>query len=690
MDFFQNLSFRWISNFIKNPTEIHKTIFYSWLSNLKSHYQTLLQVDDTYFKNQKGISFLFKKTFRHFYPSWLSLHSPFDLPDIHKAIQILQEAFYKKETTKILFYGDRDVDGLTSISILRLFLEKEMKYNVDNLTCLVPEENDKYGICDTVVVRLLQYNPDILIIFDCGSSNKKELAFIKEKLPHLKIIIIDHHFIPTDIQDYPDVDAFINPKRLEILNPNRDLCSAGITYKVICGLMFSFTAEYNIVTQVNQNNESYYFQNGILITNKNNLIPKRIISFDQESNNTIISWNDAIKDLLLTNKDFYQLNTYLNKSEEKLTIEELFLLFFHAQLINIKKRTEPYISLACIGTVADIMPLTDDNRILVTLGLDQINNNSIKMLSGLFGIIQGLDLKSKKITEQDIGFFIAPLVNAAGRLGKTFIALDLLIESDRLDAIKKSYKLKEINEQRKLLSQEAIKLLDPIILTNNLDRYPIIVIYNEAIHRGISGLIANKIAEQYKKPALIMVDDNDCLRGSIRAYQNENVFGLLEKLSSFVIQFGGHRQAAGFSLHKEKLTEFMNEIHKHIREDNELFSKDTAVNNDVPMIHLSISELRSNVWSDCKLFAPYGQLNKLPLLSIQCNEDIQIKMMGDNNQHAKVIFKDFKESSIEGVWFFHNGEALQLNQKKNRLIIAEPQVNLFNGKSTYQFNIKKF
>ena len=683
-------SVRWLSHFIKEPTEIQYSIYYSWLVRIIKYYQELFHLPYSYFSNN-SYSFVFKKSFYFLHPYWLTLRSPFELPYIHKAIDIFKDIFYTKEPYKLVLYGDRDADGLSAISILYCFLRDEMKISENNMVALVPEENDKYGITETVIPRIIEEKPTVLIVLDCGSSNKTELDSIRQQIPNIKIIIVDHHFIPENTEDYPNVEAFINPKQLDIFNPNRELCSAGIIYKLLWALMFSFTSEYNSITQINHKDKIYYFKNGILTKDHEELPIKRIIDYEP-TNSGAQTWSFVLQEVCAKNKDLSQIYSYINHYKHYFSIEEEFQFFFHAQLENIFLRTQPYLSMASVATVGDVMSLMDDNRVLVTIGLQQLNTNLEKTLGGLFGIIQAFDLKKRKITEDDYGFFICPSINAAGRLGKAEVALDLLTEKDKLNALKKAYQLRSINEERKVISNDAVKMLESVITLHNYDQFPIIAIYHAGIHRGISGLIANKLAEQYKKLAIVIVDDNDCLRGSMRSYKNENAFALLQHLSSYCIQCGGHRQAAGFSIDRANLDSFIQEairfvttnpdIIQSVEEDADLLS---------PIIYTTVKELRASFWTYCFTFAPYGQLNPVPLLSIDISQEerLQVYLMGEEQKHARILFVGSGSSSmIEAVWFFHNGEALKLTEPKQRTIVAKPQFNFFNGKTTYQLNIQ--
>jgi single-stranded-DNA-specific exonuclease len=214
--------------------------------------------------------------------------------------------------------------------------------------------------------------------------------------------------------------------------------------------------------------------------------------------------------------------------------------------------------LAAIGLVADLMPIYADNRILVREGLLAMTRSADALPAGLAALLKKQNLAAA-VTEQDLAFSVCPVINAAGRMGNAALALAALTESDPLAATKAVYQLAQVNDARKQASQDSLDLLGEA-LDSRSESAPVAVAVHGKFHRGISGLIASKIAEKLMKPALVLVPDGECYRGSVRAFRNENVHGLIDALQEHLIQFGGHRQAAGLSVAHDKIEAFVTAV----------------------------------------------------------------------------------------------------------------------------------
>ena len=150
----------------------------------------------------------------------------------------------KTNQPRVVIFGDRDADGVSSTTILALFLQNIGKYSPDKISILHPLAEEKYGINDNVAKRIIAESPDVLVTLDCGSANHNEFQSIKEQLPDLQSIIIDHHFLPETKDEYPNVYSFINPKMLPNDNPLRDCCTAALTWFFIWGITYSFTEDF--------------------------------------------------------------------------------------------------------------------------------------------------------------------------------------------------------------------------------------------------------------------------------------------------------------------------------------------------------------------------------------------------------------------------------------------------------------
>jgi single-stranded-DNA-specific exonuclease len=655
---------------IKEPTHYQKYVFSQWNKYILDRYSE----DD--FSN----SDLFKKHLKYLFPFQFLITSPFYLPDIIKAIDIIRNYYLTKDSGKILIYGDRDADGVCSASMLLLFLRDKLGIPSNNFVVMVPDEEDKYGLTPEVISRLIGEDPAIVFTVDNGSSNKDSFELLKNSNPDVKIIIIDHHSLPKKIEDYPQVDAFINPVIFPEKNSLRNMCTSGLVYLFIQALTYSLTSEYNKVYLL-RGEEDIFVKNGIPTVNS----PYEKIFFfnnsSSEGEDFTAMWNLERK----KNFRFSKVADFLEKNPDAAGITERFQIFNLMKMPKILYTMEQFLPLAAIGTIADSMLLTDDNRILVSEGLSVINNNKSSLFYGLKEVFKAVDLYNNKISEQDMAFSVCPLVNAAGRMGQASIALKTFISSELLECSQNAFLLKEQNEKRKELSLASIGLLEGSL--NDNPEKKIIVAYHEDVHRGISGLLASKLAEKYEKPAMVLVNDGDYLRGSVRSYQNENVLSIIHELAPWFVQYGGHLQAAGFSLEHHKKDEFIESVHKvSVRFFGESIETEKPADLS-PVIEISDFEITPSLWKELLIFAPFGPGNLRPRLLISLTNPVAYKYLGKNKNHLKLSLSGIKYPSIETVWFFFSKDIEKLARHEEIKIFAEPQLNYFRGGEKLQLRI---
>ena len=569
----------------------------------------------------------------------------FELPNIYPAVEILQYLFNNKDKN-IVIYSDRDADGITSNTILTFHLKNDLKCT--NIKSLIPLEDDKYGISETVYPRIIKEKPDVLFILDCGSSNKETINIIKSELPNIKIIILDHHFIPVDKKDYPDVDAFINPKILDESNNLRHLCTAGLSYYLTLASFYSFTKMFNKIYKIKKNNINYYVKN------------------------------------LLETTETEDLEIFINEPEFKiypeLSIIQSYSVFVMSTLANIYERTTDYLILSSIGTVADLVPLLSHNRIIVSNGLTQIykkalnKNVNIQCIKSFSQLVFNGDLRP--INEVDYGFTIIPMINACGRLGKSHVCLDFMLETDTLTSLKKLNSVKELNELRKTITKENLQWIidnDKHILNN------LVIVYGDNLHRGLSGLLANNVAEKYKRPAIVLVRDGLSIRGSARSYNNDNVFSFVSMFKDDLLSFGGHKQACGFSIDYDNLQNVIELFKKEAENNPEVFNLDNDMVN--PIVPMELDDLNDSHWDILQMFAPYGQNNFEPIFHLKTNRVFNCKIMGNTKEHLKIEYK----SNIGMVWFFFNADDSDLLCKDvSKIIVATLSTNYFRGSVTRQ------
>ncbi len=655
-------------------------------------YQRFLDRLHEYTEGRLSTELTRQHALRYLLPSLHLLKSPFEFPAMDEAVSLLREFVSREGAKKLVIYGDRDADGVTSAAMLTLFCREQLKITRESMTSLVPREEDKYGITETVAERIIAENPDLLITLDCGSSNKVELGRITAATG-CRTIIIDHHFIPADRADYPEVAAFMNPKLLPELEIVRDYCTAAITLRFIQAVLYSYSREYNELIGIESRNEKIVLRNGVVLSGADFSAAARHYHVagpvqSQEKHDLLRIFEHIARE----NADVRRLWQFYCKVPEAFSAAEIFNV---VQSVSFKKShaiLAQYLPFAAIGLVADLMPVYADNRILIKEGLAVMTRQLNELPMGLAALLKRLNLSSG-VTEQDLGFNVCPVINAAGRMGNAQLSLAALTESDPLAATKAVSQLVQINDARKAASQDSLDLLGEALDARSATA-PVAVAVHDKFHRGISGLIASKIAERLAKPAIVLVPDGDCYRGSARAFKNENVHALIDRLKDFLLQYGGHRQAAGFSVSAENLPAFIDAIFAAAPETPAQSAGDASAGVDpfrnfLPALEIETEHMRIPLWDELLTHAPYGVLNPHPVLSVRKTGKIEVANLGKTGAHAVVRFSAAVDRNIEGVWFFHNGEARDAADQENLIISGEPQVGKFMGRTQYRLKITR-
>lgn len=227
------------------------------------------------------------------------------------------------------------------------------------------------------------------------------------------------------------------------------------------------------------------------------------------------------------------------------------------------------LDLVAIGTVADMVSLTDENRIFVTQGLKLLNENlriGLKFLLQLANVTTSID-------EQTIGFCIAPRLNAIGRISSAKLGLSFLMTEEPFEAKTYAEEIEKFNIQRKEITEAIVKDVISIIEETDKKNKNVIVVYGENYHEGVLGIVASNITEKYNKPVLIMNNKDGILKGSARSVYDFNIYYAMNEINELFTAFGGHSLAAGFSLPEDnidKVEEFLNNKFKEYKENNEL------------------------------------------------------------------------------------------------------------------------
>lgn len=343
------------------------------------------------------------------------------------------------------------------------------------------------------------------------------------------------------------------------------------------------------------------------------------------------------------------------------------------------KEHDNFLDLAALGTIADLGPLVGENKLIVKKGLEILANtkwHGLKRLKELANIQEG-DL----IDTVKIGFQIAPRINAAGRIGDPKLALSLLLaEESHEEIIALGEKLETLNRQRQEMTETALAQAEKQLSQGDIDY--IIIAHDPDWHVGILGLIAGKLSEKYARPAIIMQDFGDNLVASARSPENFNITEALKHCSEYLITFGGHAQAAGFSIKKEKLNAFISAISQYAKAE------------------LQDTELRATIEIDCEIkeeeinfefieqiekLAPFGKSNEKPTFLMKSLEPIFINQVGQNGDHLKFAVKNFPVIAFRMGQFADN-----LRQHRKIDLVFQLEKNRFRNKESVQLTALDF
>jgi len=480
---------------------------------------------------------------RFFFPGFTHLYDPFLLNDMKKAISRTIKAI--KNNEKIVIFGDYDVDGITSTSILKklfTFFEADVSFEI-------PLREHGYGLTKDAVKRIKdKYNPSLIITVDNGSNAHD--ALLEAKKSGIDIIITDHHEI---LDGHPNAYAFVNPKRRDSLYPFDGLSGAGVAFK---------------------------FSQALISVSK-------------------YPWDKYFWD---------------------------------------------YVELAAIGTIADMMPLVDENRVICSLGLKKLNTNPSPVFKELSKI-----LKISEINSEAIGFSIAPILNSVGRISNPNLAVPLFDgnppnPSSLLEMI-------ATNEKRKEMTTIQTAIAEEIIFNNKFHTNPVIVVQGP-FHEGIIGIISARITNKYKKPSIVISANG---KGSARSYGQFSIINTIERCSDYLKSFGGHQAAAGLSIDLDLVSEFNLAIQSSALKEP-FVSLDHFYEYELPIL-----QFPSSLLDDLKLLEPFGQSNPVPVFYSPNTWVDTIDIFGKMDKHAKFHIGDVE------AFLFMKGE--QFEQMRNDVLM---------------------
>ena len=386
-------------------------------------------------------------------PTRNDFYNPFLMPDMDKAVDRIIKAINSKE--KVIIYGDYDVDGITSITVLKKFLEEREL----NTGYYIPNRLEEgYGLNKQAIEEIIKQNYSLMITVDCGISGIEEIEMCNNL--GIDTIITDHH---EQLEKLPNAYAIIDAKRKDNKYPFRGLAGCGVVFKLIQAIS---------------------------------------------------------KKLKLDDKEYLK-----------------------------------YLDIVCVGTISDIVPLVDENRVIAKLGLKliaQTKNIGLKILIQESGY--------KKVDSNTISFGVAPRINACGRMGYQEEALKLFLTNNIEEAREITKKLNQYNTQRQVKEKEIFEQALSELQKEDIDNLNSIVLCGDNWHHGVIGIVASKLTEKFFKPTILICFEENIGKGSGRSLPGFDLHEALVESSEFLDKYGGHEMAVRFIAKKANVSKFQRKV----------------------------------------------------------------------------------------------------------------------------------
>lgn len=649
-------------------------------------------------------------------------HSPFMFAAMEDAVDRILDA--KEENEKVLIFGDRDVDGVTSTTVLYDCLSS---MGID-VSYKLPGGDDAYGLSMQAVEEFAANYGSLIITVDCGISNNAEIAKAAEL--GLDVIVVDHHNAPETL---PSPAIIIDPKTENSGYPFPDISGCAVVYKLVSAIRFSQSSWYKQdVTLLNVNKEN----SAVECVKVRNLVPVSRLTQTIDQNTAslsdtnlpsylqgqlLLAWDAKTlsQDLQSLFGDGAQFNLVDIREEAaklfpkfaSMTLTQLkgmskmakygdhepteiggfyniFVTWVQKSLAkdfpSFAKAEEKDLQLVALAALADIMPMKNENRIFVKNGLKSINSGRIR--PGLRELMAELNLTGKRINSIDLSWVVVAHLNAAGRLGQPELAAKLFITDSQNERLETAKQIIELNAERKQLCVDAwnyagIQAKASIPLHSN----KLCVVIDERINRGVSGILAGRLVSTYNVPAMAVTIVDGIAIGSMRSCRDYDVTQFLNKMDDLFINHGGHNFAAGFSFKRERLAEFEERIKTLSSEIKLGDTKDTGgdIDAEIPAQYLTPALLDIS-----DRFEPYGEENPQLLFMAKNIRVASGQRIGKGEKmHLKITVDcgKYKWPCI----FWNEGERLgrDFNVGDRVDFIFRVERNVFNRIETPQINL---
>ncbi len=343
--------------------------------------------------------------------------------------------------------------------------------------------------------------------------------------------------------------------------------------------------------------------------------------------------------------------------------------------IKLENIDDELLELACLGTIADIVDLIGDNRIIAKNGLKKINKTN---LIGLKKLMEISGIGDKEIESYHIGFIIAPRINAAGRMDTAKKAIRLMLTKDEAEAEMMALELESLNLLRKqaegIIFEEAVNKIE----SDFLFKKNIIVVSGENWHEGVLGIVASKLTEKYEKPCVVISLKDGVGKGSARSLEYLDIFEAFKASDQYLVKYGGHKLAAGLTISEKNINIFANELNNYIQ----IACSETSCKMIEFDAYVDAKDIDFVLYNEIKKFEPFGAGNPKPVLSIINVEMKNIRKVGKNGKHISFnLVKGNKDIPVIG---FNKINILEKVLSKPSAYIVMLSLNEFNGRKNIQ------
>ena len=526
------------------------------------------------------------------------LYDPFLLPDMRPAVEKIKEAVAAGQ--KIMIYGDYDADGVTSVSVLYLYLS-ELGADVGYY---IPTRSEGYGLSQHAIGEIAESGVRLIITVDTGTTAIEEIKYAYGL--GVEVVVTDHH---ECIDELPSAAAVVNPQRRDSGYPFSGLAGVGVVFKLVCALEAEMRCGGDVA----------------------------------------------------------------------------------AATLGVSKK---YIDLVAIGTIADVMPMRDENRMIIAYGLRRIEETSRPGLCALMEASASGDAarraKKPRITSGYISFTIAPRINAAGRMGDASLAVELFLSRDAEDAARLARRLCEVNlERQRLENIVAAEAFAKIESSHDFENDPVIVVADDGWHHGIIGIVASRVTEKYGRPSILISfegdgDEHDAGKGSGRSVRGLNLAFALSRCGECLLRYGGHELAAGLSIERGQLDTFRRKINEIARcELHGEASEPVVTADDV----LSADEMTLDFAEELRLLEPYGVGNPTPVFMTENVRASAVVGVGSNKHTRLTLEADGRK--LTAMCFAASPEEIGIRPGEYIDLLSNLDINEFRGERSVQLIVRR-